>query len=157
MRVVSIDPSTDRPGVAVWVDGVLRSAYLAEDTDMAALVAFGGRLDVVVCEKPQVYLRNLKAANACVALALAAGELIGRLCEASAYDSEIVYYLPSQWKGQLDKAEHHERVRAALRPDELARVELPKAKKKQLDVWDAVGIGLHYLGRVVRGVARSAS
>lgn len=54
-------------------------------------------------------------------------------------------YLPQEWKGQLDKETCKARVISRLTPEELSRV--GKAGPK-LDTWDAIGIGLHHLGRL---------
>jgi hypothetical protein len=89
---------------------------------------------------------NLKAANDMVGLALSAGELVGLLDVA-----KVTYYMPSQWKGQIKKEQHHPRIQAELSIYERECVELTKNKKNNLDIWDAVGIGLFYLKRMGRG------
>jgi hypothetical protein len=44
-----------------------------------------------------------------------------------------------------------ERIKARVgeRPEERERVQLPRAKDKHHNVWDAVGVGLHAVGRLV--------
>lgn len=55
--------------------------------------------------------------------------------------------LTKDWKGQLPKRVSNIRSRAALTPQELARVTLP-AKSLEHNVWDAIGIGLYYARRL---------
>ena len=78
---------------------------------------------------------------------------------------EIVRYLPETWKGSMSKqstemhitGDHFKRP-GRLRPEELLIFQLPECytpfrertqvqKKRASDVFDAVGIGLRYLGR----------
>jgi len=71
-----------------------------------------------------------------------------------AVESCVVY--PAEWKGQL-KAETNEQMQVIIdrlrvrldRPGELAAADElgPEAKGKNHNGWDAVGIGLHVLGR----------
>lgn len=153
MKLLSIDPGTHHYGMALWLDGVLDQAFFVK-RDLVDVSSFTD-VDVVVCERPQVYLKSLKSANDMVGLALSAGELVGRIVEISSSNPfETVYYLPAQWKGQLDKTEHHKRVISVLSPNELGIIEFTKNKKKNTDILDAVGVGLHHLGRLVRGNVR---
>lgn len=64
---------------------------------------------------------------------------------------------PSEWKGSVPKAIHHERIRAALEPSELSICEkalqtTPAASRKE--ILDAIGIGLFAAGRIARGGAK---
>lgn len=141
--LLSIDPG-EGCGLALWNEGELHHAWLHQCSDDLPTV-----VDTVVCERPQVYLKNLRAANDLVTLALTAGELVGRI------GAPTTYILPATWKGQAPKPICHERIMSALTPEEIGRIELPRAHKKQGDVLDAIGIGLFHLGRVGRGgVAR---
>lgn len=58
----------------------------------------------------------------------------------------LVY--PRDWKGTLDPDSMIERIQKRLSPEETARVELPSAASLHHNVWDAVGIGLHAVGRL---------
>lgn len=70
-------------------------------------------------------------------------------------DAKIVRYYPDEWKGQLPKIAMNMRAMGRLSPAERARVDAEdpdpaKPKAKGHNVWDAVGIGLHHLGRLSR-------
>ena len=54
-------------------------------------------------------------------------------------------YYPSQWKGSVPKPIMIERIKVKLTLPEIKRIQLPKTRSKQFDVWDAIGIGLHHL------------
>lgn len=58
---------------------------------------------------------------------------------------------PAQWKGQVPKAISHGRISAALTPVER---QLVGRLNRTYDAMDAVGIGLHHLGRTSRGRSR---
>lgn len=58
---------------------------------------------------------------------------------------------PHAWKGNVPKAVHHRRVRAALAVEELSAA--PALVPATHDAWDAIGIGLFALGRTRRGGA----
>lgn len=55
---------------------------------------------------------------------------------------------PRDWKGTIDADVMIRRVAARLTTTEAARVVLHSAKGLQHNVWDAVGIGLHVVGRL---------
>jgi hypothetical protein len=57
--------------------------------------------------------------------------------------------LPNKWKGNLPKKICKDRCKAVLTPEELARV-----KTEDHNVWDAIGIGLWYLGRLKKNGAK---
>ena len=80
----------------------------------------------------------------------------GAIAALDPFFSDIRGYLPSAWKGTIKKAAMIERIKRRVSTLENSRVALPSAAKAQTDVWDAVGIGLHYFGRLekVRVVAR---
>lgn len=142
--LLSIDPGTHHYGLALWRDRVLSRAWWVKKTDES--YGIGRPVREIACERPQVYLMNLKAANDMVGLALSAGEIVGKL-----YAEKVTYYMPSQWKGQIKKEQHHPRIQAELSIYERELVELTKNKEHNLDIWDAVGIGLFHLKRTGRG------
>jgi hypothetical protein len=149
--LLSIDPGTHHYGLAYWKDGSLERAWFAKKDDTFEFISLFLQIDEIACERPQVYLMNLKAANDLVGLALSAGELCGALIEHCVPRPRVTYYLPATWKGQVRKEIHHPRVRAELSYEELHKVEVLKNKKHAEDVWDAVGIGLYHLKRIERG------
>lgn len=168
--LLSIDPGLRKCGAALWHGPELIVAELVlgerEGDDVANTVE--GMRDAIVhwfdfecsylkcthiiCEYPRTYGGRASRgdANDLVGVALVVGAILGRL----ACPSRLV--LPEDWKGNAPKpdtkAEYErdgyvpeERARAALSPEELARVRLPRDWRKKLDVWDAVGIGLWVL------------
>ncbi len=100
----------------------------------------------LVIELPQVYTRSLSKGdpNDLITLALTVGA-ISALC--GSIGAHTVLYRPSEWKGQVSKNVTEARARKRLTEVELKRIELPKAAKLKTDVWDAIGIGLHFLRR----------
>lgn len=150
MRVlVSIDPGIHNFGVARWLDGVLQDAFLTKTDDLLDLAESLTPCHELVIEKMQVYRGSI--AKWLIDISLASGEFAGCMRAQTALkdhwgeDLKVTYYLPASWKGQVKKKVDHERLRAALSPEELGRIRLPKAKKTQLDVMDAVSLGLAYL------------
>ena len=99
----------------------------------------------VVVELPRVYPRHPVPPQDIVTLAALAGQYVGRAAAAGASASTVS---PSQWKGTMPKGVCAARVRARLSPEERAVVDACGAPAGELhNVLDAVGIGLHALGR----------
>lgn len=148
--LVAIDPGVRRMGVAGFdLKGELLYAFLAcgdkwPETIQAVRDWVVDRDDVcdrLVVEKPQVYVqRKLKGdPNDLIDVAVVVGALIS-----SFGFGNFTLYRPHEWKGQVPKEVAVERIKAALSDKELQRLELP-AKSYQHNVYDAIGIGLHYL------------
>jgi len=105
------------------------------------------RVSKVIIEIPQIYpLRQskggLRGQNILVDLAYSAGMVAGHLC------SEYKVYRPREWKGQVPKDVMVERIKKRVTDKEKATMNLPKNKSKQHNVWDGVGVGLKYFGRL---------
>ena len=155
--VISLDPGVKAAGVAVLIDGELDVAWLAQGKSWqdTAGQAFQGLFrskcqqdphqytTKVVIERPQVYQQHkLKGnPNDLISVALMAGAFCG-YAGSSAFSPKIVSVLPRDWKGQVDPDVMIERVKGKLSKEETGRVELPRKKDMQHNVWDAVGIGL---------------
>jgi hypothetical protein len=154
--VIALDPGVKAAGVAVFIDGELDFAWLAQGKSWqdTAYDAFQGLYrskcrdphqytTKVVIERPQVYQqRKLKGdPNDLVSVALMAGAFCG-YAGSSALRPEIVSVFPRYWKGQVDPDVMIERIKGKLSKEETGRVELPRKKNLQHNVWDAVGIGL---------------
>lgn len=77
--------------------------------------------------------------NDLIALAEIAGRVCG-FCRCVGVD-----YKPEEWKGQMDKAAAHKRIDERLTPAEKAVI--VTAGSLTHNVLDAIGIGLHHLGR----------
>jgi Holliday junction resolvasome RuvABC endonuclease subunit len=140
--VVSIDPGTKVFGIAIWNCGELEEAYLGHTPKLRDVLLNLPNCDEVVLEKMQVY-RGKSVASDLIDVAHVAGQIAGAMLYA--YGSQITYYEPRVWKGAVDKAICHQRLRRILSLQELATIELPKSKKTQLDVMDAVGIGFFHV------------
>jgi hypothetical protein len=101
-------------------------------------------IDLVAVEVPQIYgPRQQKRPNDLIKVALLVGALGGLLPESL----PIKEYRPSNWKGQVPKKIMVERIKAKLSAEERGRVLLPSAKSEEHNVYDAVGIGLHFCKR----------
>lgn len=89
-----------------------------------------------VCEWPQKY-DNFRVAHENIDDLLAVGAALGPW---------TAKYAPREWKGNVPKGPHHQRLARALDDDEKTRLH-----GAGHDTWDAVGIGLFALGRTLRG------
>ncbi len=170
--LLALDPSMNSAGVALFRDGVLRACARVKSTanstndpgqrwvTMAREIVHwsrgdvdrpGGTPSVFVFERPQVYRagRGGKNPNDLFGLAGVAGAVAALL----AHDAhiEIRTYTPAEWIGQIPKTKTvagaltSVRARRILGPLSLAEHALVPA---QHDAVDAVGIGLHSLGRL---------
>lgn len=153
----------------IAIDPGISAGWAVYDDKTKQLVAcglFGGDDEVmgfdlklltrVVYEKPFVYPRSPVNPNNLITLAVRAGRLVERM--ASFYPaSSIKEYLPRDWKGQLPKTPKlanyivYKRIVVRLSPAEnkILTVALGRltSEKPKFDVVDAVGIGLHDVGR----------
>lgn len=164
--MLAVDPGIRGCGVALFEGPTLVAcAYVfnkakegnraAEAADMARAIGvefvMGRVIDELVVEWPRVYATRLRK-----------GEMDGQdpndLIALSAIDGALAYrmgvkttsYVPSEWKGQMKKEPCHARIKSRLNPRELAILMDADndAKSKAHNVYDAVGIGLHHLGRL---------
>jgi len=163
--ILSIDPGKRHAGCALFDDKELACAWLvkANKTYAEAVGSWGvatahavrddllkrvypGVIEVAVIEKPVVRKgHSSKISNDCVDLAIMGGAFAGVHCEQI---EKVHFYIPEDWKGQVPKGVMIERIQSRLDEEEFGRVDLPDNKKRQTDVWDAVGIGLKYIGRL---------
>lgn len=171
--LVALDPGLRECGVAIFdlASGELLAAGMPENPErkarglaawarMAAAVvgyvsacleplrAAGALGQVgVASECPQVYTAGKSKGdpNDLIELAGVVGRVAGGLRAASERS-----YLPREWKGTLDGDVMVERIKARVdeRLVERARVQLPRAQDKHHNVWDAIGVGLHVVGRL---------
>lgn len=139
MKLVPIDPDTKVFGWALFDNRVLTATEVAETP---YLPYFTGLVDYV-CEIPEDRPGSPARKNDIIALALAAGRIVGtRPC---------TFRRPSDWKGQLPKKVQHARMRGVLSKAELdildtALANTPKASHPE--ILDAVALGLTELGRL---------
>ncbi len=95
-----------------------------------------------VIERPQVYTARLSKGNPndLITLAILVGRFQERL-EAAGVAVEL--FLPTTWKGQIDKDRHHPRVDAGLSAGERAIVDRygrATQGNRNDNVWDAVAL-----------------
>jgi len=139
--LLAIDPGTDT-GWALFNDaGVLSSCGLERPPSGA------GKMRVLV-ECPKLRPRE-KNPQAILLLAVKAGEWGGIYRE-----HEPEYLTPNDWKGSTSKEISHPRIWVALGPAEQGIVDRAckgVAPSKRHNVMDAIGIGLHGVGRNANG------
>jgi len=158
-RLLAVDPGIRGSGVAFFLDGVLQKARYIKSPMIAgnrAIEAAGmaeqifdlyrDDVDILALEWPQVYTQGKLKGDPADLLPLAA---IGASLVCLYKPSTVFSYLPEQWKGQLPKGEVYEaRLKAHLQISELTTIDTESCPKSlQHNVLDAIGIGLHCLGR----------
>jgi hypothetical protein len=161
---VAVDPGVHAAGVAIFRGQELRAARLCREasylfpvdpwdavSEAVAMFLAGvfttaeiGRRQLVI-EVPQIYSKMSDVdQNDLITLAGAAGAIV---CRVGRMFARIHKPNPADWKGQVPKDIMVRRVKGKLTRDEHARIELP-APSFQHNVYDAVGIGLHRVGRL---------
>ena len=100
----------------------------------------------LVIELPRVYPASHQKGdqNDLIQLAGVVGTLGGALSDVASRRS--IY--PRDWKGSMDADVFIERIKQRLGAAEHLRVELPSCSSLHHNIWDAIGIGLHALGRL---------
>lgn len=156
-RLLAVDPGIRGCGVAVFdgatlvwagyvpnplttgdgLEEVRRVGYAV----LAAAYLRGSPPWRVVVERPQVYFGTKSNPNHLLNLTAIAGVIVGRGQGLESVD----WVLPRVWKGNVSKEETETLVQQVLGPNELARV----TRVESHDAWDAIGIGLYDLGRLV--------
>jgi hypothetical protein len=126
------------------------------------------RLDTLIIEFPRIYTagKQVKKDDDGRARSTNPNDLlplvgVGAAVAALLPDTEIVSLYPDEWKGQVAKIAMNIRARGRLSEAERKTVEArdpdpARPHDKGHNVWDAVGIGLHHVGRLdrVRIIAR---
>lgn len=151
--MISIDPGISA-GYAVWSDdgGQLQHCGLVDPL----AVVYKHTAARVVYEKPFVYPRSPVDSNTLITLSVTAGMLVAYFGAETGY--QLKFYYPRSWKGQIAKTKKLEdyvifqRIVKRMKKKECdlfakALTEYTTVKE-QLDVVDAVGIGMHDLGRL---------
>ena len=168
--LLALDPSSNRCGVAIFLDGVLivadvvtvpkndkHKCPMRQAVDMSARVALwcaDYKITSLVVEWPKIRSatkakgdpnHNVPLAGVCVGAALALG-LSVEACHA---------YLPKEWTASVPK---NETVKGAKKSPRAIRIK-SRLHGTELKIWqgvkyhdtiDAIGIGLKYLGRYER-------
>jgi len=141
------NPERKARGLAAWARmaaAVVR--YVSELLDPLRSAGTLGSVSVA-SECPQVYTAGKSKGDPNDLIELAG--VVGRVAGGLGATSERSY-LPREWKGTLDGDVMVERIRSRVdeRPVERSRVQLPRAQDKHHNVWDAIGVGLHVVGRL---------
>jgi len=157
--LVSIDPGVKVAGAAVFMDGKLtRACFVRAETRGHAyqiatdLRAATGEADVVAVETPQQYPGSPVPRHAVQSLEGVVGA-VSAVYAPPGSGVRVVRYLPRAWKGQAPKEIMFRRILLRLTDEEAKRVpDLILSLDKKGSVYhhaiDAVGIGLHHLGRL---------
>lgn len=165
--LLSLDPGIRGCGVAIFSDGLLsQAAYVcnpclegsgaAEAASMASWVQgffSNWKVDEIAVEWPRIYASRIREGsskadpNDLLALTGVGAALVALLAPARATS-----YVPSDWKGQLTKEATEARIRSRFHQYELeiAVRGAEAARSKAHNMFDAIGIGLHHLGRFER-------
>jgi len=150
LTLLSIDPGVKALGWALWSDaGILISAGLSrtKERDLSAAIRDHRR---------QVPLASRSVVERMVidGRAVPPGDLLDVQAVGVAVASHpLVLVRPCDWKGTIPKTIHHARIMETLSGGEASYVDAllertPKAHRKE--ILDALGIGLHHLGRTNR-------
>jgi hypothetical protein len=174
--IAAVDPGIDGCGVATFSgDGALQSACYVPSASgetsgqriFYAAAAVARRLeartiDRLIVERPRVYAGRRLNPDGLLLLAEIGACLAGLL------DRVPVQYRPHEWKGNVDADVMTRRVRQRLSTREFCSAVLPHntcpecARRNTREdclkphsclahnVWDAVGLGLKFLGRLER-------
>jgi len=166
-RILAVDPGIQGCGCAVFKDGTLQYANYVKNIGGDVLCCSMARsvdiwlwsftcdlseMDEIIMEYPKVYTQGHLKGDPNDLLPLAGVDAaIAMLsqCRSDASDRpKITFYLPQEWKRQVPKAIHHERIIAEM--TELEKNVAPKQLPKSIlhNVYDAIGIGLFHLQRL---------
>ncbi len=145
-HVLTFDPGK-KTGWSSFLDGRLIAAGVCKREDLFS--ELGGLVPsgtLVLVEHPRWYPHDHTDVNDLLDLAVLVGE-IKRHYEAMGCTVKLVW--PRSWKGNVPKDVTNRRTVAALDPVEVALMpRRPRAKDFDHNMLDAIGLGLHELGRL---------
>lgn len=152
--LLSVDPGVNGCGCALWSDygRLVKASYVRVKRNAVAIEqyralaqnvreVFDGA-DSLILEVPRVYQGNKQKGdpNDLVSLGVVVGLIVG------VFGKPAKTVFPYEWKRQLPDAVCAARIMNRLDDAERAVIELP-GKTLAHNVLDAVGIGLHGVGR----------
>lgn len=165
-QIVAVDPGLNACGVALLNEhGYVTNAALVKNEvgssnplperwegmalAVAAYVATTSKVyadRLLAIEMPKIYPASRQEGDPNDIVRLAG--VTATICALSlAVNRRLLY--PRDWKGTLDGDEFIERwIKPRLFPREHDAIELPTAAGLQHNVYDAIGIGLHVVGRL---------
>lgn len=132
-RLIAIDPGA-RTGYALFEDAVLVRAGTVRGHELFTLP----EADEAVVEMPTARRRHPRPDDI-LKLAALAGQCVARYRTCTTVS-------PQRWKGQLPKAVCQKRVFSRLTKKEITLASWGLVKLDH-NAWDAIGIGLYFLGR----------
>jgi hypothetical protein len=151
--LITLDPG-ENAGVALFLSGLLQWCGLGDALgyDVAGFIA--EHKPRLVVEVPRIYPGSREIdPNRIVTLARTAERWICSFRAAGVHRIREVF--PRDWKGTIDGEIFCRRILKRLTPDELARVPPEKPRRQgglpkslRHNAIDAVGLGLHELGRL---------
>lgn len=159
--MITIDPNLRGCGVAVWRGAVLevamyvagpstgRGYWVAEELASNVELAVKDSIHdvrIIVCEYPRFYGSTHQKGdpNDLIDVAVVGAAVSTKL---DSLCSHIESVFPSDWKGNVKKSIMLERIWSKLSEEEKAVVQKTNKSDRE-DVLDAIGIGLHKLGRL---------
>ena len=181
--LLAIDPGLESPGAALFRDGVLIAAARIIVPDLGPTASHGQRalaaadaivnwvhhhvaqvikVSIVAHEWPQIYNASKSRANPNNLIGMAAidgavGCAFAFIAAHRGEQLELRTYLPAEWAGQLPKdtrkGKYWTSPRGQRIKSRLTDAEWVFASVVNHDAGDAIGIGLHALGRL--GVRRA--
>ncbi len=160
-RLLSLDPGIRGCGAALFEDGRLVACDYVKNPvkkgdDFEAILAMArqvhdwvlvnhgnGPFDLVA-EWPRIYTVSKSKGDNNDLL-----PLVGVGCAVATFATSATRVFPHEWKHQLSKEVCHQRIRNRLTLPEMIVLEdaLARAKSLAHNTLDAVGIGLHHVGR----------
>lgn len=149
-RVIAVDPGKNGCGVAVFDQKRLTFAQYLATRSVADFVhkSATGQSTLIRIEFPRIYAAAKQKGdqNDLLHVARAAGH-----AEAGAVRAGAAYALvePREWKGTIAGDTFiEERIKPAIEVGETSRISFPSAESLHHNVYDAIGIGLHAVGRL---------
>jgi hypothetical protein len=120
-------------------------------------------IELLIVELPQIYMRGANKSKGDPNKNVLPLAMVDAALAALFPDAEVYSYQPHAWKGTTQKPEKaydsqgrevpyiiKDRVKAILSAAELAVIDWTKSVSHSWDVADAIGVGMHHLGRFER-------
>jgi hypothetical protein len=143
----AFDPSTKATGYALFEDGRLTFAYVIEAKGVDSMIEnvqtflkWSWAKGFAVLETPRTYPRSPAKTKSLLMIT----QIVGAI---RAHFPTSRTYTPQQWNHGRPKKVTRERINDLLSPSELAMM-LAIRKGIRGDAYDAVGVGMHHLGRL---------